>query len=114
MAAIRGCSVGDVVTWLLERAVGEPSASGALSYLKPGEIAVFGAYRGTRTSAVLDRTNRGMLITSGPLSGQRFGSPSGAARAVVEILNPNRQHSEQNGLTFWRVEDGRKIKDLLP
>lgn len=114
MAAIRGCTLGEAVSWSVEQAVSAASGGGAARPLLPGEIDVFATYKRVRVSAVLDKTSGGMLITSGVLAGQRFGSPSGAAKAVVKAVNPAREHSEQNGKTFWRLEDGQVIRSILP
>jgi hypothetical protein len=52
-------------------------------------------------------------ISSGPLAGRSFKSPSEAARAVIEQVNPA-VNSNRNGMTFWRVDDGsqRDLKSL--
>lgn len=114
MAAIRGWTIGQVIDWLLEREVDGVRKANVTQCLEPSEVEIFGSYRRKTVTAVLDRTNRSVRMTSGALAGRRYDSPSGAAKAVVLHLNPTRQHPAQNGLVFWRLADGRKIKEILP
>ncbi|WP_406467512.1 hypothetical protein OH738_07270 [Streptomyces hirsutus] len=114
MAAIRGWSIGAVVTWLLDQEVERSSGVKPLPVMGLAEVEVFSSYRRVRVEAILDRTSRSVKITSGPLVGRSFASPSAAAKAVVEALNPECRNPERNGLLFWRLADGQKIKQVLP
>jgi hypothetical protein len=60
-------------------------------------IPIEGTYRGERTTALLDVENNSVKITSGPLNGWKFSSPSAAACAL--IVPPT-----INGWTFWKAQ----------
>jgi hypothetical protein len=68
-------------------------------------VGVYVDYEGHRTRGNYDRETKRIDITAGPLAGQSFKTPTGAARAVVEHykpeVNPNR-----NGWSFWLLDDG--------
>lgn len=68
-------------------------------------VEVFCDYEVHRTSGRFDRRTHRVDVTSGPLSGRSFKSPSGAAIEVVThykpTVNPNR-----NGWSFWVLDDG--------
>lgn len=59
-------------------------------------------YHGRRVNALFDRAGGGIRIVSEPLDGMSFGSPSGAAIAVVRALNPD-VRPNRNGWKFWTV-----------
>ncbi|MGQ4724899.1 hypothetical protein [Streptomyces tunisiensis] len=69
------------------------------------KVDVYADYEGHRTRGSYDRDTKRIDITSGPLAGQSFKTPTGAARAVVTHykpgVNPNR-----NGWSFWLLDDG--------
>jgi hypothetical protein len=68
-------------------------------------VPVHVVYRETQvTGEFLPATHR-VKITSGPLAGTKYKSPSGAARAVVAALNPGRAQAQGNGWKFWWVTD---------
>lgn len=72
---------------------------------KERKVGVYVDYEGHRTRGSYDRDTKRIDITSGPLAGQSFKTPTGAARAVVAYykldVNPNR-----NGWSFWLLDDG--------
>jgi len=70
----------------------------------PG-IAIYADYDGHRTHAVYDRDTTRVDVTSGPLSGRSFKTPTGAARAVVSHYKPDVSPS-RNGWSFWVLDDG--------
>lgn len=67
-------------------------------------IAVHALYAGTRVDGTYDPKAKAVTITSGPLAGQRFKTPTGAARAVVGELRPE-VSPHRNGWGFWIVTD---------
>jgi hypothetical protein len=78
------------------------------------EVEVHAVYRGHRISGVFEPDTRCLQITSGRLAGQRFTSPSRAAIAVVEDLNPERRHANTNGRTFWLMTaSGKTLHYIL-
>lgn len=65
-------------------------------------IPVHVEYQGTRVEALFEPESETLRIVSAPLDGQSYGSPSGAAIAVVRELNPS-VSPNRNGWDFWRV-----------
>lgn len=74
----------------------------------PDTVAIHVRYGGQRTDAVFDPATDEVTVTSGPLSGRTFSSPSGAAVAVVHEINP-RVTPARNGWTFWVVDNTGKL-----
>jgi hypothetical protein len=103
-ARLFGVSESEVVA----RAVREFAASRDETVKPPNPfapIAIYGEYEGRRFDAeFLPATGRVTVLTE-PLEGQRFRSPSGAARAVVALLNPGRSATQTNGWRFWRLAE---------
>lgn len=74
-------------------------------------IPVYAGYGGRRVEGVFTPATQRLVVTSEPLAGQGFKSPSGAARAVVRALNPDASTGNPNGWTFWRtVATGDRIE----
>ena len=78
----------------------------------PGRVSVHAVYGGMRIEGRFDPASGGLDISSGPLAGTAYRSPSGAAIAVVSQQNrsvsPNR-----NGWSFWIVtESGERLQTL--
>jgi len=103
-------SAGEAVQRLLDEFQrGQPAAKPVAA---SGHVSVHAVYGGTRVEGRFDTTSQGLEITSGPLAGTAYRSPSGAAIAVVSLhnrsVNPNR-----NGWTFWIVsQSGERLKTL--
>lgn len=76
--------------------------------LTPGHVKVFALYRNQRISGRFEPSTGLTWIDDGRLQGKRYSSPSAAANAVVEDLNPDRRFPNTNGRMFWRVEDSEK------
>lgn len=113
-AHVAGISVGQVVERLVNQASASRLSAGVTDGpATPGGIAVTNTYRGHRTSGRYYPDTKRIEISSGPLTGRSFKTPSEAARAVIEQLNPA-VNSNRNGKTFWRVDDGseRDLKSL--
>jgi hypothetical protein len=53
-------------------------------------------------------------VTTEPLAGKAFKSPSGAARAIVAACKPERASPQTNGWTFWHIErvDGAPLNSV--
>lgn len=64
-------------------------------------VEVHATYEGQRITGRYDTSTRGLTVTSGPARGL-YGSPSGAAVAVVKGINPHVNPS-RNGWSFWTV-----------
>ncbi|MFJ1787768.1 hypothetical protein ACIOML_26120 [Streptomyces anulatus] len=80
----------------------DTSAGGAATGRK---VAVYADYEGHRTHGDYDRDTKRIDVRSGPLAGQGFKSPTGAARAVVEHYKPD-VNPNRNGWSFWLLDDG--------
>lgn len=104
-AGVAGTSPGRIVAQLVEAASTGLSERDRLVPNVSTSVAVYVDYRGHRTRGQYDRVTSRVDITSGPLAGKSFKSPTGAARAVVAHYNaevsPNR-----NGWYFWVLDDG--------
>ncbi|GAA1602842.1 hypothetical protein J3R03_007534 [Actinoplanes couchii] len=67
-------------------------------------IPIHADYEGHRVRARYIAPAR-VEIVDGPLAGQSYRSPTGAARAVVRLYNPD-INDNRNGWTFWQVDSG--------
>jgi hypothetical protein len=77
------------------------------------QIAVYAIYQRTRVEALYDPRTEGITGTTTPIEGKQFSSSSGAARAVVEALNPQ-VNSNRSGPRFWRVAaTGKELASIL-
>jgi hypothetical protein len=115
-ARMANITKGEVVARLVEQAsvpaVAPPTAeaSGASDVIN-----VHADYTGHRTQGTYDPVTTRIDITSGPLAGRSFKTPTGAARAVVAQYNPEVSPS-RNGWTFWILSDGsgRLLQHIRP
>jgi hypothetical protein len=118
LAAKHSMTVASVIETLVELYADDPSWGGVASEAPPGRVATSGVvaihmiYLKVRTEAVFEATSHRVRITSGPLSGQWFGTPSAAAVAVVNEANPTKS-TARNGWDTWRVSaTGEKLQSL--
>lgn len=75
-------------------------------------VSIYADYEGKHIEATFDPATRRVDLTSGPLAGRSFKSPSGAAIAVVQALNPN-VHPNRNGWSFWFLtENGKALQTI--
>lgn len=66
-------------------------------------VDVFAEYEDRRVDGQYVPATKRLTVTSEPLAGTTFRSPSAAARGVVGALNPARVATQTNGWRFWRV-----------
>ncbi|MFF5339067.1 hypothetical protein [Streptomyces sp. NPDC013181] len=105
-ARMGNTTAGEVVARLV-RAASTPSAAAAVTNRETAagrKVDVFVDYEGHRTRGSYDRDTKRIDITSGPLAGQSFKSPTGAARAVVAHYKPD-VNPNRNGWSFWVLDD---------
>ncbi|MEU1306839.1 hypothetical protein [Streptomyces shenzhenensis] len=107
-ARMSNATAGEVVARLV-RTASVPS-SGATATGQGGvepdrKVGVYVDYEGHRTRGNYDRDTNRIDITSGPLAGQSFKTPTGAARAVVAHYKPD-VNPNRNGWSFWVLDDG--------
>lgn len=76
-------------------------------------VPIYAEYEGRRIDAEYVAATRRLIVTSAPLTGQTFKTPSAAARAVVAALNPARVATHTNGWRFWRVAETHARLDSL-
>ncbi|HWG99096.1 MAG TPA: hypothetical protein VNV66_07170 [Pilimelia sp.] len=96
-AQLAGVSKGAVIAQMIERMrAAEPSE-------RPTELMIYADYAGHRTHGVFVPGPGRVEITSGPLAGSSYKTPSEAARAVVAQYNPT-VSPHRNGWTFWSLE----------
>lgn len=106
-ARMGNITAAEVVARLVRTASEPSSASAAPSGATPTarKVAVYADYEGHRTYGDYDRDTKRIDVRSGPLAGQGFKSPTGAARAVVEHYKPD-VNPNRNGWSFWSLDDG--------
>ncbi|ROP51690.1 hypothetical protein [Streptomyces sp. PanSC9] len=106
-ARMGNTTAAEVVARLVRTASVPSSAPAATS--KEAEtgrkVGVYVDYEGHRTRGNYDRDTKRIDITSGPLAGQSFKTPTGAARAVVAHYKPD-VNPNRNGWSFWVLDDG--------
>jgi hypothetical protein len=66
-------------------------------------VELYGEYEGHRVGGLYLPATKRVTVTTPPLAGEKFKSPSGAARAVVAALNPERASTQTNGWRFWHL-----------
>jgi hypothetical protein len=76
-------------------------------------VDVYGEYDGTRVEGQYLPATRRLTVTSAPIAGSSFKSPSGAARAVVAALNPARTATQTNGWRFWHLAETHERLEVL-
>jgi hypothetical protein len=75
-------------------------------------IAVHAIYAGTRTEGSYDPRTQSLTITTGPVASQTFGTPSGAAVALVATLSPE-VNPNRNGWSFWvQSANGERLQAI--
>jgi hypothetical protein len=102
-ARVAGLTDSDVVARAVEAYCGPGDAEPGSRRDPWTEVAVYARYQGTRVDGRFLPATRRLAVTTEPLAGSHFRSPSGAAAAVVQAVNPRRQTIHTNGWTFWRV-----------
>ncbi|MFD6288865.1 hypothetical protein [Streptomyces sp. NPDC060205] len=107
-ARMGNTTAGEVVARLV-RTASVPSAAPTATSKESAEaerkVDVYADYEGHRTRGSYDRAMKRIDITSGPLAGQSFKTPTGAARAVVAHYKPD-VNPNRNGWSFWLLDDG--------
>jgi hypothetical protein len=109
-----GVSIDAILERILDVWLAQDEVPEARRSMDGDQIPVYAIYRSTRVEALFDPKTEGMTGTTAPIEGKEFASPSGAARAVVEALNP-KVNSNRSGPRFWRVAaTGKELATMLP
>ncbi|MFI6297654.1 hypothetical protein ACIBEJ_39095 [Nonomuraea sp. NPDC050790] len=74
-------------------------------------LSIYADYAGRRTRARFIAPAR-VEIVDGPLKGESYKSPTGAARAVVRHYNPE-VNDNRNGWMFWVIDNGDGARTWL-
>lgn len=101
-AKMAGVSTGEVVARLVAQTSVPGTADGSA---QDESVAIYADYEGRRTQGRFDSRTHRVDITSGPLAGKSYKTPSGAAIAVVSHYNPT-INPNRNGWGFWVLDDG--------
>ncbi|WP_433610529.1 hypothetical protein ACQP2P_41530 [Dactylosporangium sp. CA-139114] len=101
IARTGGLTHGQAVAFLIEQFHQASRATDA-GRTAPDGVPVYATYQGQRVEGVFDATTGGLTVTSTPLAGAWFRSPSGAAKAVVSALKPG-VTPNRSGYDFWFV-----------
>lgn len=102
-----------VIDRLLD-AFAQPQPASADQLRDQNELEVRASYEGHFIKGTFDKRTHSLRIDEGPLAGQSFKSPSGAAMAIVRQVKPD-VHSNRNGWTFWTVTDtGYPLQSVRP
>lgn len=105
-ARISNTSAGEVVARLVAAAsMPEQTPSATERSETSTGVAVYAVYDGHRTHASYHSDTTRIDVTSGPLAGRSFKTPTGAARAVVAHYKPGISPN-RNGWSFWTLDDG--------
>ncbi|MFI5488775.1 MULTISPECIES: hypothetical protein [Micromonospora] len=102
-ASIAGITKGEVVARLVAqaRAGSVPSPEEGADQ-EPASVRVYADYAGHRTYGLFVPGPGRIEITSGPLSGRSFRTPSQAAREIVKLYNPD-VSPHRNGWSFFAL-----------
>ena len=73
-------------------------------------IDVFMTYENDWVDAQFAPTAASLMISSGPLTGQVFRSPSGAAKAVIRHTNPASEGSRNGWITWFVASTGEPFQ----
>ncbi|MFG2935043.1 hypothetical protein [Streptomyces sp. NPDC048282] len=107
-ARVMGCTPSEVVRQLVESWSTEKEEGG-----EDDDGRVYAVYRSERVEGLFNPATRTLAVTAGPCAGQVFPSPSAAAMAVIQAVNPGRTTPNANGWSFWRVtRTGEELKSL--
>lgn len=110
LARAWGVREGEVIRRLVNAFVNQDEVPVADAPVQP--VAIYADYEGHHVEAEFHPATKRVSVTSGPLTGRSFKSPSGAAIAVVQELNPT-VHPNRNGWSFWFLqENGRSLQSI--
>ena len=102
---------------IIRRLIASTTLADDVRSLPPDQsTAIYADYEGHRVHARYLAPAR-VEITDGPLAGRSFKTPTGAARAVIRLFNPD-INDNRNGWTFWQIdgESGarRSLQSIRP
>lgn len=101
IARAAGITHGEAVAFLVDQ-FHQSSGNAPPDRATHGAVAVYATYQGQRIEGEFDPATAGLTVTSAPFAGKWFGSPSGAAKAVVAAIKPG-VTPNRSGYDFWFV-----------
>lgn len=102
-ASIAGLTKGEVVARLVAQVqAGTAPSPGDEANEEPASVRVYADYAGHRTYASFVPGPGRIDVTSGPLAGRSFRTPSQAAREIVKHYNPE-VSPHRNGWSFFSL-----------
>ncbi|WP_328434806.1 hypothetical protein [Streptomyces sp. NBC_00425] len=106
LARAWGTSQGEAVSRLVDHFQQAPTApppSAAATSASDKDVLVHALYGGKKIMGRFDPVSRSLTITDGPGAGH-YKTPSGAAAAVLQAVNPS-VNPNRNGWSFWVVDE---------
>ena len=76
-------------------------------------VPIVAEYEGHRIEGLYLPATQRVTVTTEPLPHSHFKSPSGAARAIVTVLNPERTSPQTNGWKFWHLAETDERLEVL-
>jgi hypothetical protein len=101
IANAAGITHGEAVALLVDRFRRSTTPAPAAGSSGTG-VAVHATYQGQRIEGEFDPATASLTVTSAPLPGKWFRSPSGAAKAIVAAIKPG-VTPNRSGYDFWFV-----------
>ncbi|MFG1921061.1 hypothetical protein [Cryptosporangium sp. NPDC048952] len=103
IAHARDESLAETVGFLLEYfRLGAAGMTPKAAPAEPQGVPVYAIYQGQRIEGTYDPMSNSLTVTSGALAGERFNTPSGAAKAAVAGIKPG-VAPNRSGFDFWFV-----------
>jgi hypothetical protein len=112
-ARVFGVSEAEVIARFVAEYAGRDATANRPEHDPWHPVAVYGDYDGRHVEGLYLPATKRLTVTGDPLPGARFKSPSGAARAVVTALKPERSAAQTNGWRFWRLADTDERLEVL-
>lgn len=112
-ARIAGISEAEIVARAVRALPEGPPLAPVPAFDPWVEIPIYAVYQGERVDARFLPATRRVAVTSGPLAGRDFPTPSAAAGAIVAASNPGRRDTRTNGWRFWRVVETNGYLDSV-
>ena len=111
IANAAGVTHGEAVALLIDRFWRSTNPAPAAVSSGTG-VTVHATYQGRRIEGEFDPATASLTVTSAPLPGKWFRSPSGAAKAVVAAIKPG-VTPNRSGYDFWFVTStGRTLGSI--
>jgi hypothetical protein len=105
-------SDGQTVARLVEHFAQGTTSAPVAAAPSSGQIPIYVVYEATRVDALFDPATNAVTITNGSLKDTSYGTPSGAAVAVVSTYNPS-INPNRNGWSFWFLAENGELLQTI-